>query len=94
MGWGGANGLQAVVGIFFFTGPVLLVLSTIFCWIAGQFFPMMVCSLSQWKSSVHSNSRFCDSHSTGMRIVRSILALLRHATAPHTRPRSRIFIHG
>ncbi|RAR00874.1 plasma membrane ammonium transporter (Ato3) [Stemphylium lycopersici] len=45
MGWGGANGLQAVVGIFFFTGPVLLVLSTIFLWIANQFFTMMVCGL-------------------------------------------------
>lgn len=45
MGWGGASGLQAVVGIFFFTGPLLLTLSTIFCWLAGQFFPMMVCGL-------------------------------------------------
>lgn len=43
MGWGGASGLQAVVGIFFFTGPVLLLLSTIFLWIQAQFFPMMVC---------------------------------------------------
>jgi hypothetical protein len=42
MGWGGAAGLQAVVGIFFFTGPVLLLLSTIFLWIQAQFFPMMV----------------------------------------------------
>lgn len=45
MGWGGASGLQAVVGIFFFTGPVLLLLSTIFLWIQAQFFPMMVCGL-------------------------------------------------
>ncbi|KAH7115250.1 plasma membrane ammonium transporter [Dendryphion nanum] len=45
MGWGGANGLPAVVGIFFFTGPLLLLLSTIFLWIQAQFFPMMVCGL-------------------------------------------------
>ncbi|KAF2269118.1 plasma membrane ammonium transporter [Lojkania enalia] len=45
MGWGGANGLPAVAGIFFFTGPVLLLLSTIFLWIQAQFFPMMVCGL-------------------------------------------------
>lgn len=50
MGFGGASGPQAVVGIFFFTGPMLLVLSTIFCWIQAQFFPMMVCTipLSYW----------------------------------------------
>ncbi|OAK94807.1 hypothetical protein IQ06DRAFT_353226 [Phaeosphaeriaceae sp. SRC1lsM3a] len=45
MGWGGANGLPAVAGIFFFTGPVLLLLATIFLWIQAQFFPMMVCGL-------------------------------------------------
>jgi succinate-acetate transporter protein len=32
-------------GIFFFTGPVLLLLTTIFEWIMGNFFPMMVCGL-------------------------------------------------
>jgi succinate-acetate transporter protein len=32
-------------GIFFFTGPVLLLLATIFLWIQAQFFPMMVCGL-------------------------------------------------
>lgn len=32
-------------GIFFFTGPVLLILTTIFEWIMGNFFPMMVCGL-------------------------------------------------
>ncbi|KAH7080806.1 GPR1/FUN34/yaaH family-domain-containing protein [Paraphoma chrysanthemicola] len=45
MGWGGASGLPAVAGIFFFTGPVLLTLATIFLWIQAQFFPMMVCGL-------------------------------------------------
>ncbi|KEF62453.1 uncharacterized protein A1O9_00425 [Exophiala aquamarina CBS 119918] len=45
MGWGGAAGLSPVVGIFFFTGPVLLILTTIFEWIMGNFFPMMVCGL-------------------------------------------------
>ncbi|KAF2649536.1 hypothetical protein K491DRAFT_563549, partial [Lophiostoma macrostomum CBS 122681] len=45
MGWGGASGLPAVAGIFFFTGPVLLLLSTIFLWLSSQFFPMMVCGL-------------------------------------------------
>ena len=32
-------------GIFFFVGPVLLVLTTIFEWIMGNFFSMMVCGL-------------------------------------------------
>ncbi|EXJ85853.1 hypothetical protein A1O1_06222 [Capronia coronata CBS 617.96] len=45
MGWGSAEGLSPVVGIFFFVGPVLLVLTTIFEWIMGNFFPMMVCGL-------------------------------------------------
>ncbi|KAK3110109.1 hypothetical protein LTR53_015945 [Teratosphaeriaceae sp. CCFEE 6253] len=45
MGWGGANGLAGVAGIFFFVGPVLLILATIFEWIMGNFFPMMVQSL-------------------------------------------------
>ena len=38
MGWGGASGLAGVAGIFFFTGPVLLILGTIFEWIMGNFF--------------------------------------------------------
>lgn len=38
MGWGGASGLYPVAGIFFFTGPVLLVLATIFEWAMGNFF--------------------------------------------------------
>lgn len=42
MGWGKASGLESVVGIFLFVGPVLLVLTTIFEWIMGNFFPMMV----------------------------------------------------
>jgi len=45
MGWGGANGLYGVAGIFFFVGPLLLTLATIFEWIMGNFFPMMVMSL-------------------------------------------------
>lgn len=45
MGWGGASGLSPVVGIFFFTGPLLLTLTTIFEFILGNFFPMMVCGL-------------------------------------------------
>jgi succinate-acetate transporter protein len=32
-------------GIFFFVGPVLLILTTVFEWIMGNFFPMMVCGL-------------------------------------------------
>jgi len=42
MGWGGATTLTGVAGIFFFTGPVLLLLTTIFEWIMGNFFSMMV----------------------------------------------------
>ncbi|EMD00354.1 hypothetical protein BAUCODRAFT_161374 [Baudoinia panamericana UAMH 10762] len=45
MGWGGANSLAGVAGIFFFVGPVLLILGTIFEWIMGNFFSMMVQSL-------------------------------------------------
>ncbi|KIX92304.1 uncharacterized protein Z520_12050 [Fonsecaea multimorphosa CBS 102226] len=45
MGWGGASGLSPVVGIFFFVGPVLLILTVIFEWIMGNFFSMMVCGL-------------------------------------------------
>lgn len=40
MGWGDANGLAGVAGIFFFVGPVLLLLTTIFEWIMGNFFPV------------------------------------------------------
>ena len=40
MGWGGAAGLSGVAGIFFFTGPVLLLLGTVFEWIMGNFFPV------------------------------------------------------
>ncbi|KAI1332431.1 GPR1/FUN34/yaaH family-domain-containing protein [Xylariaceae sp. FL0255] len=45
LGWGGANGLSPVVGIFFFTGPLLLTFAMIFEWIMGNFFPMMVMGL-------------------------------------------------
>ena len=36
MGWGGAAGLAGVAGIFFFVGPVLLILATVFEWIMGE----------------------------------------------------------
>jgi len=42
MGWGGSTTLDGVAGIFFFTGPVLLLLALIFEWIMGNFFSMMV----------------------------------------------------
>jgi len=45
MGWGGSTSFASVAGIFFFTGPLLLTLTTIFEWIMGNFFPMMVCGL-------------------------------------------------
>lgn len=32
-------------GIFFFTGPVLLLLATIFEWVKGNFLSMMICGL-------------------------------------------------
>jgi succinate-acetate transporter protein len=44
MGWGGAAGLSGVLGIFFFVGPVLLLLGTIFEWIMGNFFPVSASS--------------------------------------------------
>jgi uncharacterized protein len=37
--------LLTLSGIFFFTGPVLLILTTIFEFFLGNFFPMMVCGL-------------------------------------------------
>lgn len=40
-----ANHERLTSGIFFFTGPVLLLLTTIFEWIMGNFFSMMVCGL-------------------------------------------------
>ncbi|KAJ6110584.1 hypothetical protein N7486_002819 [Penicillium sp. IBT 16267x] len=43
MGWGGATSFASVIGIFFFTGPLLLTLATIFEWVRGQFLSMMIC---------------------------------------------------
>ncbi|KAI0390597.1 GPR1/FUN34/yaaH family-domain-containing protein [Xylariaceae sp. FL0594] len=45
MGWGGTAGLSPVAGIFFFTGPVTMILALIFEWIIGNFFSMMVMGL-------------------------------------------------
>ncbi|KAI1115651.1 GPR1/FUN34/yaaH family-domain-containing protein [Nemania sp. NC0429] len=45
MGWGGTTGLSPVLGIFFFVGPVTMVLALIFEWILGNFFSMMVMGL-------------------------------------------------
>jgi len=42
MGWGGATTLDGVAGIFFFTGPVLLISAMIAEWIMGNFFSMIV----------------------------------------------------
>ncbi|PMD53640.1 uncharacterized protein K444DRAFT_540852 [Hyaloscypha bicolor E] len=42
MGWGGSTTLVGVAGIFFFTGPVLLLLALIFEWIMGNFLSMMI----------------------------------------------------
>lgn len=39
MGWGGSEGFSPVVGIFFFTGPLLLTFAMIFEWVMGNFFP-------------------------------------------------------
>ncbi|KAI1341164.1 GPR1/FUN34/yaaH family-domain-containing protein [Xylariaceae sp. FL0016] len=45
MGWGGAAGFSPVAGIFFFVGPVLMLLALVFEWIMGNFFSMMVMGL-------------------------------------------------
>ncbi|KAI0517756.1 GPR1/FUN34/yaaH family-domain-containing protein [Xylaria bambusicola] len=45
MGWGGSEGFSPVVGIFFFTGPLLLTFTMVFEWVMGNFFPMMVMGL-------------------------------------------------
>ena len=38
MGWGGAEGVYPVIGIFFFVGPLLLTIACILEWIMGNFF--------------------------------------------------------
>jgi hypothetical protein len=38
MGWGGAEYLYPVIGIFFFVGPLLLTIACILEWIMGNFF--------------------------------------------------------
>lgn len=45
MGWGGATGFSPVVGIFFFTGPVLLLFAMVFEFILNNFFAMNVMGL-------------------------------------------------
>ena len=45
MGWGGAAGFSPVVGMFFFTGPVLLLFAMVAEWVIGNFFAMMVCGI-------------------------------------------------
>ncbi|KAI0421870.1 GPR1/FUN34/yaaH family-domain-containing protein [Xylaria grammica] len=45
MGFGGTGGLSPVAGIFFFVGPVTMILALIFEWILGNFFSMMVMGL-------------------------------------------------
>jgi uncharacterized protein len=45
MGWGGAEGLYPVIGIFFFVGPLLLTIACILEWVMGNFFSMMVMGL-------------------------------------------------
>jgi hypothetical protein len=55
MGWGGAAGLSGVAGIFFFVGPVLLLLGTIFEWVMGNFFPV---SVRVFFSHENSNRKF------------------------------------
>ncbi|TVY48318.1 Protein alcS [Lachnellula occidentalis] len=45
MEWGGATTLVGVAGIFYFTGPVLLLLAAIFEWAMGNFFSMMVMAM-------------------------------------------------
>jgi len=42
MGWGGSTTLSGVAGMFFFTGPILLLTTMVFEWIMGNFFSMIV----------------------------------------------------
>lgn len=57
MGWGGASGLSGVAGIFFFTGPLLLMVAAIFEWIMGNFFPV---STHQAKCGRHNRRNSAD----------------------------------
>ncbi|KAH8800290.1 GPR1/FUN34/yaaH family-domain-containing protein [Xylogone sp. PMI_703] len=45
LGWGGNTQLTGVMGIFYFTGPVLLILGTIFEWVAGEILSMLILGL-------------------------------------------------
>lgn len=45
MGWGGAEGLSPVIGIFFFVGPLLLTIACILEWVMGNFFSVSSHSL-------------------------------------------------
>lgn len=38
MGWGGAENVYPVIGIFFFVGPLLLTIACILEWVMGNFF--------------------------------------------------------
>lgn len=63
MGWGGAAGLSGVAGIFFFTGPLLLMLAAIFEWIMGNFFPVSMAPHRVWSAKQTSApSRLTDSN--------------------------------
>ena len=42
LGLGGANQLNGILGSLFFTGPVLLLISSVAEWVAGNFFAFLV----------------------------------------------------
>lgn len=81
MGWGGASGFPAVVGIFFFVGPLMLTLAAIFNWIMGNFYPVCATILVlEWYADATPDD--------GNIAVRSLLALFRHAPTSNSRARS------
>lgn len=56
MGWGGAEGVYPVIGIFFFVGPLLLTLACILEWVMGNFFSVSssMCLRGASKANSHT----------------------------------------
>lgn len=81
MGFAGTSSLAGVVGIFFFTGPVLLGLAAIFEWIQGNFF-----TVSQIVSTTRARDTNDPADELPLAVLR-FLALLRYDSASFSRHR-------
>jgi hypothetical protein len=79
MGFAGTSSLAGVVGIFFFTGPVLLGLAAIFEWIMGNFF-----TVSRYIYTKHLQGTDNAIDEFSLALLR-LLAFLRHDPASLSR---------